>query len=1033
MNVSAPFIRRPIATYLLCLALVAAGLISYTALPRASLPKIDVPAVLVTADFPGANAETMASAVARPLLEEFSNLSDVDVIRAVNREGSTAITVEFYLGRDADQAVAETAAAVTRAQARLPGSMPTAPRTLKLDPTDVPVLLLVLSSASRPLPDLEDFARRIIQPMISDTPGVGAVSGEGSGKSAIRIDADPLALTARNMTISELGRYVRAAVDAGPLGSIAGADLQVVLQADTQPSNAAAFRDLVVSGTGGTPVRLSDIAKISDSVEHEQRIARYDGHDAYVLSIRAQADADIISVADGIRELLPKLRDALGSGVNIEIVNDRSTAVANAVHDVELTMIITTVFMFALMFALVGRLSSTLIPSLVVPVTLAGTFAGLHILGLSLDNITLLALTLSIGLIIDDAIVMHENVVRHLEEGVSPIKAAMRGSKEVGFTIVSMTLSLGAVFLPVLMMGGIVGRILNSFAVTVVIALAVSALVSVTLTPTLAAYWLRPSHPNLRERLSLLECGFHSLLRGYEMLLDVSLKFWRTTILIFVFSVVATGWMLKEIPKGFLPGEDTDQLVIALQAQPDTSFAAMNEMQGTAEVIVSKSPFVAHVLSEVGNERIGAVNEGHLFVELRARRGRPPISEVMASLRKELAAISGLTSTVATTQSARMAGGKARGAYQFWIQADTLVELASSSNLILEAMKADTLFRAVSGDLLRLATHTRIVVDQEKAGYLGLNAGQIRAALHASFGRRPVATIQGVAESQEVFLAMDPVGTTSDRLHAVTVRANTGSLVPLAAVAAFERTVGPAEVNQVGTRPVASISFDLSPEGSIGEAISRIEAIRAKQLKTTSVTIEFGGSARAFKESMADQGLLLVAAVLVIYIVLGMLYESLVHPLTILTGLPAAATGALGALMLFDMELSLMALIGLLVLIGIAKKNAIMMVDVALDLQRQNIPAREAIRTACLRRFRPIMMTTMAALAAALPIAIGYGASAELRQPLGVAVAGGLLVSQVLTLFITPVIFLCLNEAVQRFRSTFFAMSRGRGCSSAPN
>src|SRR3954465_11588180 len=997
MSISETFIRRPVATILLSLALTFAGLFAYRFLPVAALPTVDFPTISVSAQLPGASPETMSTSVATPLIKEFSTIPAIGTISATNYQSFTSITIEFELNRNIDQAAADVQSAIARTLRRLPAEMTTPPSYRKLNPADAPVLLLALQSDTQPLSKLDAFAQTVISPALSTINGVGQVQIYGTQKFAVRIQLDPNALAARGIGVDEIQTAVANANANTPVGTVQGKAQNLTIQANTQLRNADAFRDIIVAVRNNNPVRLGDVARVIDSVENTEIASWYDGKRALVLAVQRQPDANTVDVVDRVKAMLPKFQEELGPTADIHVMLDRSASIREAVHDVQLTLGLTIVLVVLVIYLFLGRLAATLIPGVAVPISIIATFAAMYLLGYSVDNISLLGLTLAVGLVVHDAIVMLENIIRHVEEGMRPFEAALKGAGEIGFTIVSITISLLAVFIPALLMGGVVGRIFNEFAMVVTISIAASALISLTLTPMLAARLpADPAHG--KGKKNLFERSFDRVQAGYRVLLDLCLRFRFTTFLIFVASVGLTAWMFAAIPKGFFPTEDIGQLSISTEARQAVCFPAMTGLQRQAEEILRRSPHVAHVVSRVGsNGFTGTANAGSFFVELKPKDQRPPLPQILTDLRRQLAAVPGLSSFITPVQNLRLGGRQSKSQYQFVVQGLNKEELDGWSVRLADAM-------SVATDLQNTALQATVKIDRDKARALGISADQIRSTLYTGFGTRQVSTIYETADSYQVITEFDPrLHWTADRLDLVRIRAPAnGKLIPLSAFATVERTAGPLSINQLGQLPAVTISFDTPAGISLGDAVQRIAPIKIAENVPTTISTTFAGTARVFQEALANQGLLLAAAVVTIYIVLGVLYESFVHPLTILTGLPAAAIGALGALELFGLDLSVIAIIGILMLIGIVKKNAIMMIDVALVRQREEgASAFEAIREACLLRFRPIMMTTLAAITGAIPIALGVGASAELRQPLGISVVGGLLVSQLLTLFIT--------------------------------
>jgi hydrophobic/amphiphilic exporter-1 (mainly G- bacteria), HAE1 family len=1016
MNISALFIRRPVATILLSVALTLSGLFAYRFLPVAALPAVDFPTISVTAQLPGASPDSMAASVATPLIKEFSTIPAIATISTTNYQGFTAITIEFDLNRNIDQAAADVQAAITRTLRKLPVELTIPPSFRKLNPADAPVVLLALSSDTTPLAKLDAFAQSVISPALSTINGVGQVEVWGSQKFAVRIQLDPNVLAARGIGVDEVQAAVAGANAATPVGVVEGKSQNLTIQTNTALMNADAFREIIVAVRNGRPVRLGDVARVVDSVENTDIASAYDGQRALILAVRRQTDANTVDVVDRVRAMLPKFAEELGPTGHLTVMNDRSLSIRDAVNDVQFTLGLTIVLVVFVIYLFLGRLSATLVPSVAVPISIIATFGAMYVFGFSIDNISLLGLTLAVGLVVDDAIVMLENIVRHVEEGMAPFEAALKGAGEIGFTILSITVSLIAVFIPVLLMGGVVGRIFNEFAIVVTIAIVASAIISLTLTPMLAARL--PAHAagaHEHGRKNLFERGFDRVQAGYQRMLDLCLAHPFVVLMVFFASVGVTAAMFSAIPKGFFPTEDIGQLSISTEARQDVSFDAISAMQREAEDILRASPAVAHVVSRVGSNGFsGTMNQGGFFVELKARDKRAPLPQVVEDLRQRLSVLPGLAAYITPVQNLRLGGRSSKSQYQFVVQGLDKGELDQWSTKIADAMEHEPkVFAGVTTDLQNAALQATITVDKDKARSLGITSDQLRSTLYTGFGTRQISTIYATTDSYQVITEFDPrLGWTVDRLDEIRIRAPIGNkLVPLSTIAKVTRTAGPLSINQLGQLPAVTISFDTPAGVSIGDAVNRIGAIKAALDVPTTVTTTFAGTAKVFQDALGNQALLLAAAVITIYIVLGILYESFIHPLTILTGLPAAAIGALGALQLFGMDLSVIAIIGVLMLIGIVKKNAIMMIDVALVLQReQGVPPYRAIREACLLRFRPIMMTTAAAVMGTLPIAIGHGASAEVRQPLGVAVVGGLLVSQMLTLFITPVLYLYMER-----------------------
>jgi HAE1 family hydrophobic/amphiphilic exporter-1 len=1029
-------IRRPVATILMSVALVVSGLFAYRYLSVAALPDTDFPVINVSAALPGASPETMAKSVATPLIKQFETIEGVDSINSTNTEGATSISIQFDLSRNIDAAAADVQSAIASAARRLPSDMPDPPSYRKVNPADFSILFLALNAKTTPLSKIDDTAEQLIAPKLSTIPGVAQVLVWGSQKFAVRIEVDPTALAARGIGLDQVKAAVAAANSIAPVGTLQGRSQSITIEADTPLDDAAQFADIVIATKNGQPIRLGDVARVINSVENTQTSSTYDGQRNILLAIYRQPDANTVDVVDHVKAMLPTFKSELPRDATLTTLIDRAAPISAAVHDVEMTLGLTVILVILVIFLFLQRVAATLIPSFAVPISIIATLGGMYLFGFSIDNVSLMGLTLAVGLVVDDAIVMLENIFRHMEEeGLSAMQAALVGSREIGFTILSITVSLCAVFIPILLMGGVVGLVFNEFAVVVTMAIIASAFVSLTLTPMLCSRVLRVAHKQgaatPRGIMSFAERGFDLMYAGYRAALGFCLRFRFLVLMVFFGTVVASVYLFMIIPKGFFPLEDLSQLSISTEARQDISYPAMVKLQNEVAAVFQKSPYVKHMISIVGQAsgQAGSLNQGRGFVELKPKDQRPPLNEVMATLRRQLAQIPGITTYMVPVQDLRFGTHRTKSQYQYVLQGLDEDQLYSWSEKMADAMSRDrATFADVTTDMQNDALQATLKVDTAKANALGITADQLRNTLYAGFGTQQISTIYKTGDSYQVIMEFDPeIPWTPNMLNSIYVRAANGTLVPVGSIAKVVRTTGPLSVNQVGQLPAVTVSFNLPGGVSLGQAVNRLDDIKASIEMPQTITSSFSGDAQIFQQSLANEGVLLIAAVVTIYIVLGILYESFIHPLTILTGLPAAGLGALLTLKVFGFDLSVIAVIGILMLIGIVKKNAIMMIDVALKLKRDGAPSREAIYRACLLRFRPIMMTTFAAIMGTLPIAVGAGTSAELRQPLGVAVVGGLVVSQALTLFITPVIFLYMESLSHAVLSLPARVRRWRG------
>ena len=1031
MNTSALFIRRPVMTTLIMLSILLFGAMGYRLLPVSDLPNVDFPTILVTASLPGASPETMSTAVATPLERQFSTIAGLDSMTSISSLGASQITLQFNLNRNIDAAAQDVQSAIARAQGQLPDDMPNPPSYRKVNPADQPILYLALTSPTLPLYALNEYAETMMAQRISMVSGVAQVLVYGAQKYAVRIQLNPKALASRGIGIDEVAQAIRNANVNLPTGILYGTSKAFTVKASGQLTTAAAYHPIIVAHSDGDPVRLRDVGRAIDSVENDKTAAWYVNERSLILAIQRQPGTNTVQVAKDVKELLPAFRADLPASVSLNILYDRSEPIQASVNDVKFTLVFTLFLVVFVIFLFIRSLPSTIIPSLAMPMSIVGTFAVMYLLGYSLDNLSLMALVLSIGFVIDDAIVMLENIVRHLEMGEGVLEAALNGSKEIGFTIVSMTLSLAAVFIPVLFMGGIVGRLFREFAVTIGVAVIVSGFVSLTLTPMLCSLFLRP--PGLAEhgRFYLLtERIYERVLHLYGRSLRWFLQHRRTTMIFLAVVVAASMILFKLVPKGFLPAEDRGQLFAMTEAAEGISWNAMMNYQLAVAKIAAEDPNVEAFMSSAG-ARAGSItgtNSGFLFILLKPKPERKlSVEQVMEELRPKLSQMPGIRVFMQNPPPIRIGGRLSKSQYQYTLQSTNTEELYRYAPLLAEKMRTLPGFLDVTTDLQLKNPQVNVEIDRDKASMVGVTAEQIEDALYSAYGSRPISTIYAATNDYEVIMELEPqYQMDPDALSMLYIRSASGQLVPLNAIATITQVMGPLTINHSGQLPAVTVSFNLQPQYSLGAAVTTLEKL-AKTVLPPTVTANFQGTAQVFQSSLRGLGLLLFTTILVIYIVLGILYESFIHPLTILTSLPLAGFGALVTLVLFGIDLNIYSFVGLIMLVGLVKKNGIIMVDFAIEAQRsQGKKPVDAIYEACVVRFRPIMMTTMAALMGTLPIAIGFGAGAEARRPLGLAVVGGLLFSQFLTLFVTPVFYLYM-ESVREKLGTWSSSRRQVG------
>jgi multidrug efflux pump len=1033
MSVSEPFIRRPVATTLLTLGLLISGSVAFSRLPVSALPQVDYPTIVVATSLPGASAETMASAVTTPLERQFGQMPSLAQMTSVSSQGSSQVTLQFELERSIDAAEQDVQAAINAASSVLPRTLPAPPTYSKSNPADAPILTLALSSSSLSLAEVDDIADSVLAQKISQLSGVGLVTLNGGQKPAVRVQVDPVALAGAGLTLEDVRAALVAANVNQPKGTLNGPRQEYTIAADDQLTNAKAFRSVVLAWKGGAPIRLEDVADAVDGVENDALAGWANRDRAIILNVQRQPGANVIQVAERVKTLLPLLQASLPQGLSVKVLSDRTETVRASVEDVEFTLVLTIVLVVMVIFVFLRNLRATLIPSVTVPLSLVGTFGLMYFFGFSLNNLSLMALTISTGFVVDDAIVMLENISRHIEDGDEPFAAALKGAKQIGFTIISLTVSLVAVLIPLLFMGGLIGRLFREFAITLSAAIGVSAVLSLTLTPMMGAHLLK-REPPAAERGRLFrwsEDAFEWTIAWYRRGLVWVLAHQTFMLLVTVATLGLTLALTIAIPKGFFPQQDTGLVLGVTQGGPGASFTRMAELQERLIAEVLTDADVASVSGFIGADGTNpTTNSGRLNITLKPREsGRASAEAVIARLQPKLASVEGISVFLQAAQDLQIDNRLSRTQYQYTLEDADSAELERWAPVVFAKLQALAELKDVASDQQDFGPVTRVIIDRDTASRLGVSTQAIDDTLYDAFGQRQISTIFTQLNLYRVILEVKPgFSTDAQSLASLYVRAASGTPIPLSQLVRVEPGTAPLALSHQGQFRAITLSFNTAPGVSLGQAVDAISQARSELDVPPGVHASFQGAAQAFSEALASEPLLILAALITVYIVLGVLYESFIHPLTILSTLPSAGVGAFLALMLLDTEFSIIALIGIILLIGIVKKNAIMMIDFALEAERERgMSPQDSIFEACLLRFRPIMMTTMAALLGGLPLALGTGTGSELRRPLGIAIVGGLIISQVLTLYTTPVIYLFMDRLARRWRKVAVAPAPAEG------